>query len=85
MAGLLGDLSIPFRAVMHKNLVLKGKWMYEREDIPGFMRLIHSGLLKLGPKAGNEITGKFGLEEWKEAFEMAAEKAQMGQMTVMVP
>ncbi|MCJ1330134.1 hypothetical protein MMC10_006816 [Thelotrema lepadinum] len=84
MGGMHGDLSIPFRAVMHKNLTLKGKWMYEREDIAGFMRLIHSGLLKLGPKAGNEIVGKFGLEGWKEAFDLAAEKAQMGQMVVMI-
>ena len=59
--------------------------MYERQDIPGFMRLVNSGLLKLGPKGGNEITGRFGLEEWKEAFEMAPKKAQMGQMTIMIP
>ncbi|KAI4152982.1 MAG: hypothetical protein LQ340_002584 [Diploschistes diacapsis] len=85
MGGLLGDLAIPSRVVMHRNLQLKGKWMYERGDIPGFMRLIHSGLLKLGGKGGNEVTGRFGLEQWKEAFDMAAQKVLPGQMTLIVP
>ena len=85
MGGLREDLSLPVRHMMHGNITLKGKWMYEREDIPKFMRLVTSGLLKLGPKGGNEITGKFGLEGWKEAFDLAAEKAQMGQVTIMAP
>ena len=29
--------------------------------------------------------GKFGLEKWNEAFDMAAEKASLGLMTVMIP
>ena len=85
LMGGLGDLKIPAWAMVFGNLQIKGKWMYDREDIAGFMRLVHSGLFKLGPKGGNEITGKFGLEQWDEAFDMAAEKARMGQMALMIP
>ena len=85
MGGLLEDLPLPIRHIMHANIQLKGKWMYEREDIPKIMKLVHRGLLKLGEKGGNQIVGKFGLEQWKEAFDTAAEKAQLGQMAVMVP
>ena len=85
MGGLPGDLAVPVTQIVHKNLQLRGKWMYEREDVPGFMRLVHSGLLKLGPKGGNEITGKFGLADWKEAFDTAANKARVGQISVVMP
>lgn len=85
MGGMGQDIAIPAWATIAKNLQYKGKWMYEREDFPGFMRLINSGLLKLGQRGGNEVVGKFGLEEWKEAFDLAAEKARPGQMTLIVP
>ena len=85
MGGLRGDVAMPAWQITHYNLQLKGKWMYEREDIRGFMQLVHSGLLRLGPAGGNEITGKFGLEQWKEAFDLAAEKAQMGQRAIINP
>ena len=85
MGGLREDLALPCWMLVHKNLQLMGKWMYDRENIPGFMRLVHGGLLKLGPEGGNEITGRFGLEQWREAFDMAAEKARMGQMSLIVP
>lgn len=32
-----------------------------------------------------EIVGKFGLMEWKKAFEVAKEKADMGQMVLIIP
>ena len=85
MGGLFGGLTIPARSIVSNNIQLKGKWMYERQDIAGFMRLVNSGLLKLGASGGNEITGKFGLEQWSEAFNNAAEKARVGQMTLMIP
>ena len=85
LMGGLGDLTISGWAMVFGNLQLKGRWMWDREHIAGFMRLVHGGLFKLGPKGGNEITGKFGLEQWNEAFDMAAEKARPGQMTLMIP
>ena len=63
--GGLGDLAILGSAMVFGDLRLRGKCMSDRKDIPGFMRLEHSGSLKLGPRGGNEVTGKFGLEQWK--------------------
>ena len=83
--GGLGDLTVPGWAMVFGNLQLKGRFMWDREYIAGYMRLVNSGLLKLGPKGGIEITGKFGLEQWNEAFDMAAEKARLGQTTLMIP
>ena len=85
LMGGLGDITVPAWAVVFGSLQLKGKWMYNRADIAGFMRLVNSGLLKLGPKGGNEVTGKFGLEQWRDAFDMAAEKARVGQMALVIP
>ncbi|KAL8783803.1 MAG: hypothetical protein Q9195_009270 [Heterodermia aff. obscurata] len=85
LMGGLGDLTIPVFAVVFGNLQLKGRWMWDREYIAGFMRLVNSGMFKLGPKGGNEITGKFGLEEWDAAFDVAAEKARLGQVSLMIP
>ena len=85
LMGGLGDMTIPGFAMVFGNLQLKGRWMWDREHIAGFMRLVNSGQLKLGPRGGNEITGKFGLEQWDAAFDNAAEKARLGQMTLMIP
>ena len=85
LMGGLGDLVIPAWAMVFGNLQLKGRWMWDREHIAGFMRLVHSGLLKLGAEGGVEITGRFGLEQWGEAFEMAAEKARLGQVALVIP
>ena len=81
----VGELTVPAWVMVKNNLQLKGKWMYERENIAGLMRLANSHLLKLGEQGGNEITGRFKLKEWKEAFEMEAGMARVGQMTGILP
>ena len=85
LMGGLGDLKVPAWAMVFGNLQLKGKWMYERKDIAGFMRLVTSGLFRLGSEGGNEIMGKFGLEQWSEACDMAEAKNRMGQMALVIP
>ena len=85
LMGGLGDLTIPGLAVVFGNLQLKGRWMWDREYIAGYVRLVHAGMFKLGPRGGNEVTGKFALEQWKEACDLAAEKARLGQVTLVVP
>ena len=59
--------------------------MYERGDIRGFMRLLESGMLKLGKEGGNEVVATVGLEEYLKGFELAAEHGTVGQMVVMKP
>lgn len=85
MGGYREDIVIPYGVVLHKNLVLKGKWMYNREDIGMLVKMIEIGVLKLGEGAGCKVVGKFGLEDWKTAFDVAAENAGMGLQTLIAP
>ena len=83
MGGIREDIGIPHVYVMHFNLTIKGKWMYERSDIKALLQLVTSGQLTLGAKAGKSIKA-FGLEDWEEAFDVAAEGSLM-DMTVLKP
>ena len=85
MGGIQGDILIPHSVVMHKNLQIKGKWMYNREDIGALIKMIEIGVLKLGEHEGVKIVGKFGLDEWENAFAVAAENPGMGKQTLIVP
>jgi len=82
MGGLLDDFPIPHRFIMRNNIALKGKWMYHRHDIPAFIKMVEIGLFKLDVV---KVLGKFSLEEWEKAFDVAAEHTGIGEITVLVP
>ncbi|KAE9387310.1 GroES-like protein [Gymnopus androsaceus JB14] len=82
MGGVRADLSFLYSDFMHRNLSMKGTWMYSRAQILNFIKLIDSGLLPLGQKAGLTVRGKFGLEEWKEAFEVASLAGTEGTVVI---
>lgn len=81
MGGIRGDVAVPLGYVMHANMTIKGKWMYEREDILKLIRLVESGRLRVDD--GN--VKKYALEQWEEAFEMAASEAGPGRLVALVP
>ena len=85
MGGLLGDVAIPHEFIIACDITLKGKWMYTRDDILSMIKLVESGILKIGERAGTKVAGKFGLEEWEEAFKTASEKTGVGEVVVFVP
>ena len=85
MGGYLEDMPIPHRVIMRRNITLKGKWMCERNDIFAMLKLVETGMLPLGRKGGMEVTGTFPLEEWKEAWDLAAEKAGFGEYCLLCP
>jgi len=74
-------MTIPHRVVMHRNLTLYGKWMYEREDIPKLIHLIEVGQFKLDHM---KVVAEFGLDEWEKAFDLAAE-AGISEVVVIKP
>ncbi|KAF2094098.1 alcohol dehydrogenase [Rhizodiscina lignyota] len=82
MGGILGDLPLPHRFIMRFNITLKGKWMYYREDIPALIKLIEHGNLKLDHV---KLIGTYPLEEWKEAFDVAADKTGLGEIVLLKP
>jgi D-arabinose 1-dehydrogenase-like Zn-dependent alcohol dehydrogenase len=84
MGGLLEDLPIPHRFVMRFGITLRGKWMYSREDNISFLNLLTSGVLDVRDIV--KVLGSFKLEEWEQAFELAAtEGGRLGQMVVLTP
>ena len=85
MGGIKDDVAIPHSVVIHWNLTLKGKWMFERTDIKSMIKMVENGVLKLGQSAGFRITGQFGLEDWDKAFTAAEKNAGLGEITVITP
>jgi threonine dehydrogenase-like Zn-dependent dehydrogenase len=81
MGGIKGDVSVPLGYVMHANMTIKGKWMYEREDIMRLIRMVEMGRLRVD---GGSVK-KYALEQWEEAFEVAAREAGPGKMVALVP
>jgi threonine dehydrogenase-like Zn-dependent dehydrogenase len=84
MGGQRGMVQIPMDRVMHFNLQLKGKWMYERDDVAKFIRLVENGNCPIGRRAGLEAPKEVGLEQWRTAFDFAAEQVG-GTGAVLVP
>jgi hypothetical protein len=56
--------------------------MYPREAVPELIKMVEVGVLKLGQ---GRTCGRFGLEEWKRAFDCAAENAGVGALTLLAP
>lgn len=85
MGGFREDIAIPYSAIMHRNLVLRGKWMYDREYVRALIRMVEIGVLKLEEGAGCKTVGNFGSEDWKTAFDTAAENPGMGMQALIAP
>ena len=85
MGGIREDIALPYSVIMYKSLVLRGKWMYDREYIEALIKMMEIGILKLGESAGIKTVGKFALEDWNRAFDAAAENAGMGMQALIAP
>lgn len=82
MGGLSGELNIPVRAILHRDLMLKGKWMYSRQEVLDLIKMIEVGVLKLGDRKAE----KFALEDWEKAFDAAAlNSSATGVGAILVP
>ncbi|KAK7523180.1 uncharacterized protein IWZ02DRAFT_469619 [Phyllosticta citriasiana] len=77
MGGLPSDVSFAYEDFM-------GTWIYTREQIDDFLRLVESGLLSLSKRGGLRVGATFGLEQWREAFE-AAKVAQTDETVAIRP
>ena len=80
-----GDLAANYSALVIKNLTIKGKYMYEREDITGVVKLVESGLLKLGKQAGQQLLAQYKFEDFEKAIGQSAELGPWGQQVFFCP
>ncbi|KAF2798587.1 GroES-like protein [Melanomma pulvis-pyrius CBS 109.77] len=65
------------------NITIKGKLMYEREDMIQFVKMLERGLFPKG-KAFVD-TKSFPLEDWKAGLDTAAEHTGIGKHVVFTP
>jgi hypothetical protein len=65
------------------NITLKGKLMYEREDMLQFVKMLERGLFPKGKEFVHAKT--FKLKDWKETLDVAAEHHGIGKVVVITP
>jgi threonine dehydrogenase-like Zn-dependent dehydrogenase len=82
MMGFVEQPVVPWTLV-GKNISIKGKLMYEREDILLLTKMLENGMLPRGKALVD--TKVYGLEEWKAGFDMAAEHTGVGKQVVFAP
>jgi len=85
MDGIREDVSISYGWVMRNNLTIKGKWMYTQEDPFLLIKMLETGVLKLGERAGLTNVGVFPLEEWSKAFDAAEANHGWGMQVLIAP
>ncbi|KAK5634874.1 hypothetical protein RRF57_010587 [Xylaria bambusicola] len=82
---VLGSVGQPIVgwSFLSKDLQLKGKLMYERDDAMLFIKMLEAGLFARGTDLVE--TKSFPLEDWKAAFDMAAEYTGVGRIVTLTP
>ena len=85
MGLLFKDVALPYSLAVFKSLIVKGLYMYEREQVRGLIKLVETGAVKVGKPAGIEIVGTFKLEEIDQALKATAAKHGIGYLTVLTP
>jgi NADPH:quinone reductase-like Zn-dependent oxidoreductase len=71
MMGAHQELSLPIQTIMFNDITVKGKWMYEKEDMRVMINLAETGYLKLGEAGGIKTVSTFPLEQFDAAFDAA--------------
>lgn len=85
MGGIWDDIAVPHDVLLFKEVSLKGKWMFSREDFQAVVQMVEKDLLKLGEDGGWKMMGDFGLDDWDEAFTAAKKNDGIGMVTIMKP
>ncbi len=86
MGGAAGDVGIPYFQIMLRGLRLQGTFMYTIGQVDEMIRLIETGKLKLGERySGAKCVGRFGLEDWEEAFLVAEKEGGAGRFVLLAP
>jgi alcohol dehydrogenase len=81
MGGVRGDLALNYNELMHREITIRGAWMYPKEAIPRMIGMIRSGLIDLSHFEVSEFT----LDEANEAVAHAAANAGPRRLTVIRP
>lgn len=79
-----GTIAVPYTLVMHQNIRIIGKVIVSRSGIDLTIKMVNSGVLKLG-KRGGSSHDVYSLEQHHEAFQQAKEKSGFRVYTDIAP
>ena len=82
MGGTVGDISIPYAAVMFRSLEIRGNFMYSRDDVLSFIKMVQTGVIK---PCKQKFLQKFPLEKFLEALKVAEEHPGHGCQILIEP
>lgn len=81
----VGGVSFDISDITSRAATVKGTVMCARDEALQVIKMAEAGVLPLGPKAGLDIVGKFGLDGFQLALETAAKHNGPGEMVVVTP
>jgi D-arabinose 1-dehydrogenase-like Zn-dependent alcohol dehydrogenase len=85
MGGLFTGVTFPYSEMVFRSIKLKGKLMYEREEIVRLIALMEAGVVKVGKEAGVEMFGPYGLDKIEEALSVAEANGGWGPFVAIAP
>ncbi|KAI1342936.1 alcohol dehydrogenase GroES domain-containing protein [Xylariaceae sp. FL0016] len=84
MGGLM-ELSIPYGMIAARGITVKGTMMYTRAQAQDLIKLVETGTLKLGEKAGLKTLGVFKMDDGIKALESAHQESGAGRAVLVAP
>lgn len=81
----VAGVSLAISDITYRAATVKGTVMCSRDEALQVIKMAEAGVLPLGPKAGLDIVGKFGLDSFQSALETAAAHNGPGEMVVLTP
>jgi threonine dehydrogenase-like Zn-dependent dehydrogenase len=79
MGGPSVDTPFPYRDLVFNDITLKAQWMFDTAQVRDMIKLVETGLFSFDHV---EVAGRFPLEKWEEAFDVA-KKMKLGEVTVL--
>lgn len=85
MGGIVGGVEIPYITVLFKNLIVRGRFVYERHHAEQVIKLVESGKLRIGQQVGMTTAAIFGLEQYGRALDEAEKLPGWGKIIQIMP
>ncbi|WXC60599.1 hypothetical protein SNK03_006479 [Fusarium graminearum] len=83
---MMFDIKINYASLMVRNITIKAKFMYTREELASLIKMIEAGVLKLGKEAGHRVVERgYRLDEWEEAVTVAETAVGWGEQVLLYP
>ncbi|KAJ3957468.1 hypothetical protein N0V92_005968 [Colletotrichum tropicale] len=80
---VLSGINFGYMDILGRGLTIKGTWMCTPEQTERLIKMVETGVLPLGRKAGMGPVHKFRLEDWEQAWDAAEEKREPGEIVIM--